>query len=88
MKNFKYQGLDIKPIRQFTTKEAKQGINLKLSSQGISNYNFRPNDIPWDYDEFYRLAESVGAGTIDIFLVKGNESVPGQNELFKFNGTR
>lgn len=89
MKTFTYNGLKITPHRQFTKAEDEAGINLPLSSIGVSNYQDvkhlpnRKNDIPWNYDEFYKAAHKAGAGEYDVFLLNGKEVVPGSNELYE-----
>lgn len=82
MQGFIYNGLRVVPKRKLTREENSLGINLPLSSLGVSNYDFRPNDTPWDYDEFYKVAKENGSGDMDVFICKGVEVIPGTNELF------
>jgi hypothetical protein len=85
MKSFIYNGVEFTPKRNFTKAEKKKGLMNPFSSVGMSNYKFRPNDIPWNYEEFYEKATEAGAGKIDVFEVKGYEVVPGDNELFQLD---
>ena len=89
MKAFIYNGLRIAPKRKFTKKEEyeKLGLKLPLLSMGVSNYEFKPTDVAWDYVEFYKVAKENGCGDIDVFICKGVEVVPGTNELYhlKYN---
>jgi hypothetical protein len=85
MESFIYNGVEFTPKRKFTKAERKKGLLCQFSSVGMSNYDFRPNDIGWNFDEFYDKATEVGAGKIDVFEVKGYEVVPADNELFQLD---
>lgn len=85
---FQYLGFTFEPVRRFTRKEERMGINLPLCSIGVSNYfdmnNWRSDK--WDHNLFYRAAEKLpGTGVMDIFLMDGKALViPGTNELWAY----
>lgn len=86
MQSFRYNGMSITPKRKLNRSERQRGLLLPLSSIGVSNYQYLParkDDIPYDYDEFYKEATKVGAGKIDVFEYQGMDVVPCKNELFQ-----
>lgn len=77
--SFEYLGLHFMPCREFTKGEKKQRLKKDLR---LSNLNGTPDG--WNWNEFYKTAErELGKkGVVDVYLVDGEERVPGTNYLF------
>ena len=81
---FNFLGKYFTPFRPFTVEEKKAGLRVAGRSTGISNYADMHNHVSgdWNYDKFFVAAKNVCADKIDVFLMDGQEVVPGLNELF------
>lgn len=81
MKSFVYNGMKFRAIRKFTESERDKDLNYQTSSLSprVSNYG---NESNWNYNDFYKAAQRAGAQHFDVFDLKGQEVVPGENELF------
>jgi hypothetical protein len=89
-KAFTYNGMTFKAIRQFKKHETFAFVSDRLSGRlGIHNYgtDVRKDKVRhWNHADFYKEAERVGAGKMDIFILNSKDIVvPCDNELFAYN---
>lgn len=78
MRDFMYEGLSFKPIRQLR----KYEDNFKSISKRISSTTLTPKR--WNVEEFYKVATEHNAGNIDLFEVNNIIVIPAENFLFEF----
>jgi len=78
MRNFRYLGMLVKPYKTLTGEDS--------TFASISRRLINENDTPegWDYDEFYSIARTHGAGEVDLFIVRGALRCPASNYFFHY----
>jgi len=87
---FVYGGYHFTPLQQIIGKNTDMKALVRRivsnSSLGFSTYSWRR--FPYSYDDFYKAAGTIGAGSCDLFrcLETGLVYIPGENELFIYSG--
>lgn len=83
MNTFLYAGMHFVPMEE-KPKGGFLAITRHCRSVGIGNYPW--SDTPYNYNEFYKLAATVGGGAADLFrcVETGKVYIPCENELMQY----